>query len=304
MRHRDGSAPQRGSFECGLGSRFGAARVALGCAERANERVDDLIGIGGKQHIDYRQRLMVHAPAIVQRMVLRDLDDPRHRIAFAESSDQRARKVRPVEAQDDVGARDRVAGLGYCIDARSARMQPVIRRKARADLEIGHDLRVERFREADPLLPRGFVTRHAADQDHRSLGTRQQRRHLRNLLGRCRHGDRRHVAANVDRRQRRRQRRFLQAHVEIDVDRSLGRRLRDPSRAQDCFARGGWRGRLVVPLRVVADHRALVACGVDPFDPRAAVRGVDRSRRAYQHQRHPVAPRVEQRHRRMHETDV
>ena len=43
---------------------------------------------------------------------------------------------------------------------------------------------------------------------------------------------------------------------------------------------------------------------MDPVDPRPALRGVDGAGRAEHDHRHPVAPGIEDRHRRVHQSDV
>ena len=92
--------------------------------------------------------------------------------------------------------------------------------------------------------------------------------------------------------------------VEIDVSRPARRGVGDPGGAQDRFARGGGRGRLVVPFGVAAHQRALVARGVDPVDPRPALDGIDRPGGAEHDHRHAVAPGVEDRHGGVHQADI
>ena len=84
----------------------------------------------------------------------------------------------------------------------------------------------------------------------------------------------------------------------------MRRGVGDPGGADDRLAGGRGRGRLVVPLGVVAHDRALVARGVDPVDPRPALGGVDRAGGAEHDDRHAVAPGVEHRHGGVEQADV
>ncbi len=70
------------------------------------------------------------------------------------------------------------------------------------------------------------------------------------------------------------------------------------------FAGRGRRGRLIVPLGVIAYDRALVARGVNPVDPRPALGGIDRACCAKDHNGHAVAPGVEDRHGSVEQADV
>ena len=114
----------------------------------------------------------------------------------------------------------------------------------------------------------------------------------------------RHEARHVDRRKLLGQLGFLQLGVEVDVDRTHRRGIRHPGRANDRLAGRCRRRGLVVPLGVVAHDRALVARGVNPVDPRPALGGVDRPGCAENHDRHAVAPGVEDRHGGVEQADV
>ena len=176
--------------------------------------------------------------------------------------------------------------------------------KAAGDFQIGEDARIEPLGERDALRPRRFAARDAAGEDHRMLGVAEQfGRRLDRLRGR-RARDRRHVALRVDRRHRLGERLLLQTGIEIDVSRPARRGIGDPAGAQNRFARGGGRGRLVVPFGVAAHQRALVARGVDPVDPGPALGRVHRPGGAEDHHRHAVAPGVEDRHGGVHQPDI
>ena len=116
--------------------------------------------------------------------------------------------------------------------------------------------------------------------------------------------DLRHVALGVDRGDRLGQFGFLHLGVEIDVSGSARRGVGDPAGAQDRFARGDRRGRLIVPFGIAAHQRALVARGVDPVDPRPPLGRVDRSGGAEHDHRHAVAPGIEERHGGVHQADI
>ena len=76
----------------------------------------------------------------------------------------------------------------------------------------------------------------------------------------------------------------------------MRRGVGDPGAAQDRFARGARRGRLIVPFGVATNERALIARGVDPIDPGPPLHRIDRAGGAEHHDRHAVAPGVEHRH--------
>ena len=97
---------------------------------------------------------------------------------------------------------------------------------------------------------------------------------------------------------------LLHFGIEIDIDRAFGNIVGDPAGAQDRFARCRRGCGLIVPFRVVAYERALIARGVDPVDPRAALGSVHGTCRAEHDHRQAVAPCIEHRHRSMHQPDV
>ena len=115
---------------------------------------------------------------------------------------------------------------------------------------------------------------------------------------------RRHEALVVDRRQRRGELALLHLGVEIDVGRAARRGVRHPVGAQHGLAGRAGRRRLVVPLGVVANDRALVGGGVDPVDPRAALHRIHRAGGAENQHGHAVAPGVEDRHGGVEQADV
>ena len=114
----------------------------------------------------------------------------------------------------------------------------------------------------------------------------------------------RHEARDVDGRQLLGELGLLQFGVEVDVDRAHRCGIRHPGRADERLAGRRRRGRLIVPLGVVAHDRALVARGVNPVDPRPALGGIDRAGGAKDHNGHAVAPGVEDRHGGVEQADV
>ena len=180
----------------------------------------------------------------------------------------------------------------------------MVGRKACADLEIAQHPRIERFGERHARLPGFRIARGAAGQDQHLLGAFEHCRRLLHLLGRRRGRDLRHVAGDVDRRQRLVDLGLLHLGIEIDIDRTLRSRVGDPGATEDGFARRAGRGRLIVPLGIFTDQRALVARGVNPVDPGPAFDGIDRTGGAEHHHRHAIAPGVEHRHGGVHQPDV
>ncbi len=276
------------------------ARLAAG-ADRFDQLGHDEIGIGGEKKIDGRQSLMVHAPAVVDAVIERDLND--FRCGGGADGPQRAGKVDPVQAQNDVGVADGRDAVGRDI-ARCAGVERMIGRETRADLEVGDDAGVERFGKRDAGIPRFLAAGGASSEDHDLLGRFQRCRRLVHQIGGRGGDDRRHVARSFDRRQRLDELGLLHFGIEIDVDRALRRRVRDPGAAQQRFACRAGRGRLVVPLGVAANECTLIARGVDPIDPRAPMHGIDRTGRSENDDRHAIAPGVEHRHRRVLQTDI
>ena len=183
-------------------------------------------------------------------------------------------------------------------------MQGMVGREDGAQLEIGDDARADALGQRHALLPGLRRARAAARQHDRPLGAGQRGGGAADEIGIGRRAGSRRHARDVEGGERRGELRLLHAGVQVDVDRALRRRLRDPFGAHQRLARGCRRGRLVVPLGVAADERALVACGVDPIDPGTALVGVDRAGGADQQHRHAVAPGVEHGHGRVHQADV
>ena len=155
-----------------------ALRVLLQLFE---QRRDHLIRLRCDQHVDQRQRLVIHAPASVQLMILRDLNNRRRWRLVAECRDQRATEIDPIEADDDIGVGDDLPRFRYRVDTGRACMQFMVRRECCADFQIGDDARADRFGETNTITPALHVARHTAHQEY--------------WLGRC--GERRCEARNL-----------------------------------------------------------------------------------------------------------
>ncbi len=153
-------------------------------------------------------------------------------------------------------------------------------------------------------MPGLLVTRDAPGKHHRRLGALDQPGDLVDGCAIHSGAGRLDIPRRVGARNFARQFGFLHFGVEIDIDRPLGRAFGQPSPSQQCFPRGGGRGRLVVPFYVIAHQSALIGGGMNPVDPRAAFIGVHRSRGTQNHHRHAVAPSVEDRHGRVHQPHV
>ena len=183
-------------------------------------------------------------------------------------------------------------------------MQRVVGREYRSGLAVGHDPRADRLGQRHPALPRLGIARGAAHQDHRPLGPRQQFRRLPHQRAAGLGRSRRREARDIGHDRHGFDLVLLQGQIEIEVDRPARCRLRDHVGAQHSLLRRADRGGLVVPFGEVADQRTLVARGVDPFDPWPPPRRIERAGGAEHDHRRPVAPGVEDCHRRMHQADI
>ena len=262
------------------------------------------IGICQQEDLRRRQRLVVLAPAAMQIGVLRTLYDRRARELSVARLAQRARKIDPVQAEDDVRLADQRAGFGADVDARREWMQRVRRRKARRSLEIGDHACAETLGELYAAREALEIVRHAADEDQRVLRARERGCDLRDRLSRGIDRARRRIPFERGQRRRHGERFLLQSGIEADVHGTLRRRRRHSVCAQDRLERRGDRCGLVVPFRVVAHQRRHVRRRVDPVDPWPAREGVHRPDAAQHQHRNAIAPCIEDRHRRVHQADV
>ena len=217
---------------------------------------------------------------------------------------KRAGQVHPVEAQHDVRLpQRRAAGVREDV-ARRAGVERVARRERGPHLQVGQHAGPERFGEADAPLPVVGPPGDAAREDD---GPPRAGEPLGGATDGVRIGRRRRTrleAGRVGDLHGLGQRGLLERRVETDVHGPARGGPHELARAEERLQRRRDRGRLVVPLGVVADEGALVLGRVDPVDPRPAPRGVHRARRAEDQRRHPVAPQIEDRHRPVHEPDV
>ena len=109
-------------------------------------------GVAGDEHVDRRQALIVHAPAVVQMMVDRDLHDlgastaPACLSVPARSTQSRLRMTS--------AARMRLQRFGRRRDeAGRAGMQRMIGGEGGADLDVGDDARAEPLGQRDARVP-------------------------------------------------------------------------------------------------------------------------------------------------------
>ena len=176
--------------------------------------------------------------------------------------------------------------------------------EGRAHLGVGEDAGAQFFSQRDPLGPGLFLARHAASHDQRTLRPQQdlhrraglRRIHILRHLG--------HVADGVDGRGKLGNALLLNLHVQHHIGRRLGGGVGQPCGAQDGFAGGAHGGRLIVPFHIMADHGGLIARGVDPLDPGAALHGVHDAGGAEDNHGHAVAPGVEDRHGGVHQANI
>ena len=183
-------------------------------------------------------------------------------------------------------------------------MERMLRREARTGLDVGEHDGADSLGQGDAALEIRGIAGHAADQQQWPLGSLEQTRDIAHCFLRRDAGSRRGVAVERGQGHRRGQAFLLERGVERYVDGSLRRCGRDAIGAQHRFERGGHRSGLVVPLGVPAHQRAQIARRVDPVDPRAPLHGVHGADAAEQQNGNAIAPRIEDRHRRVHQPDV
>ena len=140
-------------------------------------------------------------------------------------------------------------------------------------------------------------------QQHGVLGRKKLVGDRRDRAGIGRERRRRRGGAGGRQRHPRCERLLLQRGVVAHVDRALRLRGHDRIGAREGFRHALDRGRLVVPLHVVADGVALHQRGMGPVDVRAALGLVHRAGGADDEDRHPVEIGVVDRHARMQQPD-
>ncbi len=95
---------------------------------------------------------------------------------------------------------------------------------------------------------------------------------------------------------------LLQVSIQNEHRRSPRRRHRDAERAHRRFGEMRQRFRRVVPFGEIAHHCDRVLSGMDPFDPRPTMRGIEMVTRDDDNG-HVIAPGVVERHRSMLKPD-
>ena len=283
-------------------------RLVAGTAQTAdggNERPDDLVGRRQDLQVHRRQSEVIHAPAVVQVVVHRAVNDLGFDLrVLAQGLDEMTLQVHPVQRQDNVGI---LGHLGRCrrgTEARLERMQRMIRREGGRQLCIGQHGGAERLGEFDARIPVLGLARAAAEQDQRLLRIDQKLRRLLDGFG----GRRRRFAGlealHVREADLARQLRFLQADVEAHIGRPIGLRRGNLPAAHERLDGGTSRARLIVPFGIVADDGGLILRRVDPVDPGAALFGIAGARGAQDQHRVARAPGVEDGHGCVHQADV
>ena len=132
----------------------GGRLVRFRAAERGEELAHRLLRRGGKQKIDRREHLVIHAPAIVDMEVGARLDDLCLGRFVPERRPKAAAEIDPVEREDHVRVFDGLDCLrNHGIRSRRSGMQRMIGREAASDLEVADDLGIERLGERHPLVP-------------------------------------------------------------------------------------------------------------------------------------------------------
>ena len=203
------------------------APAAADCAASPQPRVR----VGRNEQVGRRQRLMIHAPAVMKLVVERDSDHLRRRRDGAARGLQRAGQIDPVEAQDHVGGSDRLRRFLHRECRRRAGVQRMIGGEHRA-ASSGRSRRARRSVSASatrlaqacsPREPRPI--RITGCFAARSIATA-----CVDLLRRDGRMRRRHEPRRIDRRQRFGERRLLHAGIEIDVHRTHRRRATPASR--------------------------------------------------------------------------
>ena len=177
-------------------------------------------------------------------------------------------------------------------------------RKGRCDPLIGNHIRAERFHKRNSPVPIGLFSRDPPHHDQRRRGRFQHFKRRRDGLDSgCWirfHG----IARDIGNLRHRIEFRFLHRHIEDDIDRALRVTAHDAVRPQNRFDGRFGRAWLIVPFNIVADQGTLIPRRVYPIYPWAPQGRVDRPGRAEHHYRRPVAPSIEDRHGRVHQSHI
>ena len=263
-------------------------------------------GITGRRHryVHGGKRLIFHVGAGVQILVKRGGDDLGRHLSHRTGLPQRPAEIDPVQRQDDIRLAEKLAGrFGKNVEGRQI-VRRMVGRKHRALLEVAHHAGAEPLGEADARLPDFRLARAASEHDHRPLGAREQRRGLIKRALAWPRGLGRHEAGDVGPVRRLVEPGFLQSGIETDIDWSGRRRARRDIGAAHGFHQRLRRRWLVIPLDDRADKGALIARGVDPVDPGAALFSIERAGRAQHDHGYPIAPGIEQAHHAVQQPDI
>ncbi len=196
--------------QCGY-RRVSGGRVQQLCDERVRRRQHR--GVGG------RQRLVVHAPAVMDILVERAVDHLRLRPFSAAGLLQGAAEVDPVERQDDIGLAHQRAGIGTDEQAGREGVGRVQGGEHGAVLEIGQHPRAQPLDQRHPPVPVRKLVGHAAD--HQQWPLRRLQRGGRGRHHRLPRFRRRRRAESLQRNggRRRLQPLLLQGRVQANIGR-------------------------------------------------------------------------------------
>ncbi len=245
--------------------------------------------------------LVVERPAGELEVAEADLDPFRarrnHRRELARGAHELGRGLLPiarVQADHEVRVAEVILG--------EARVERMAAREVEPSVDVV-DRDSRRLRELDERVERFVVASHVFRDDDRMRGSRD---HIGRLLERCRIGaEARRNFHGMGRRQLHLvlELLLLQPRVVDHVHRALRLRHHHAVGARERLGHAIDRVRLVIPLRVLAHRLALPLRGVNPVDPRAALRLVHGARRADDEYRRPVDVGVVDRHVRVQQPD-
>ena len=248
------------------------------------------------------QAAVVVRPALHLQLPQRNVDE--HRVGAKDVLRLARGAVQPrqlllqvvhVEGQHHVG-------LGQQLFLGLGRVERVVRGEVEEVAAVDHRQREALRQSHQPLHGLVGATEEVCEHDG-VLGRHERARHPLQRRGVGLHSRGRGVARHVRHLERLRELLLLDVGVEANVDGALGLGDDQVVGADERLDGGLDAGGLVVPLHEVADRFALHVGGVNPVDPRTAVVGVERARRAeHQHAGAPH-PRVEHRHRRVQQPD-
>ena len=279
-------------------------RQGLPIGQCGQQGVDRLFGLAGHEDVGRWQPLVVHAPAVVQLMVHRDRDYLRGNRLIGPGLLERAGQIQPVQREHDVGAAQGLRHRRREEKACRAGVQRMTGGEGSAHLEVGQHPSAELFGQGHPRLPAFLRTRHTARKNEGLLRRDQRVHSALHVFGSRQGWAWRPVALHIGGGHGRRQLHLLQARVQANIDRPLGRGIGSAPGPQQGLLRGGRRDRLRVPLDEVPHQSSLVLRGMQPVYPGPTLGGIDWPGRAEHQHRNPVGPGIKDRHAAVHQSDI